>query len=144
MRYLKVTGYVALILLVVIGIGGILRVCSFPRMLPEGFEDSSKHQKKSKKKSKDTKKDTDKKSQKKKKKSKDVKIAGPPVDFDKNMKNFISDNSGNGKLMGSLQKDAKSLMKNQEQLMSMLQTTAPMLQSSMNMVKSFKGMFGDM
>ena len=68
---------------------------------------------------------------------------GPTLDIDKNMKNFIEENTGNDDLMGSLHKDAKSLMKNQEQLMSMLQTTGPMHKSSMEMVKQFKGMLGN-
>ena len=169
---------VALILLAVIVLGGMLRMISFPRILPEGFEDASKKDddteskadegedddgekdkkgdKKSDKKGDDKsdkkgddKKGDDKKGDDKKvddkksdKKSDKIDTTGPAVDFDKNMKNFLSENSDNDALMGSLHKDAKALMKNQEQLMNMLQTTGPMLKSSMDMVKSFKGMFG--
>jgi hypothetical protein len=90
----------------------------------------------------DAKDDGSKKAKKSTKKSTKEPVDTPPVDFDKNMKNFLSENSDNDELMGSLQKDAKALMKNQEQLMNMLHTTGPMLKSSMDMVKSFKGMFG--
>ena len=148
---------VALILLTVIVLGGMLRAMSFPRIIPEGFEDSSKKDeddKDSKKKEDEKEEDGDSKkkdeddkdSKKKEEDDKDSKkkdsTDGPAVDFDKNMKNFLSENSDNDALMGSLHKDAKALMKNQEQLMNMLQTTGPMLKSSMDMVKSFKGMFG--
>ena len=164
---------VALILLAVIVLGGMLRMMSFPRILPEGFEDASKKdddvktedegddeedekddkdsKKKDAKDAKDSKKKDakdskkkDAKDAKKKDSKKDTKVEtdGPAVDFDKNMKNFLTENSDNDALMGSLHKDAKALMKNQEQLMNMLQTTGPMLKSSMDMVKSFKGMFG--
>ena len=160
---------VALILLAVIVLGGMLRMISFPRILPEGFEDASKkdddaktededNDEEDEKDDKDSKKQDAKDSKKKdakdakkkdvkdakKKDSKDAKVDtdGPAVDFDKNMKNFLTENSDNDALMGSLHKDAKALMKNQEQLMNMLQTTGPMLKSSMDMVKSFKGMFG--
>jgi len=168
---------VALILLAVIVLGGILRTVSFPRILPEGFEDASSSASKDgvedmedsddggKKKAGETSKKSDgkddddkddkekpkkgdakddgsKKAKKSTKKSTKEPVDTPPVDFDKNMKNFLSENSDNDELMGSLQKDAKALMKNQEQLMNMLHTTGPMLKSSMDMVKSFKGMFG--
>lgn len=171
---------VALILLAVIVLGGMIRVFSFPRILPEGFESTSKDSKKDKDgdddkntpshkeggddedessdkdggdgkgdDDEDGSSDEDKPSNKtptKKKSSGKKKTPsvpnGPPVDFDKNMKNFLTENADNDELMGSLHQDAKALMKNQKQLMSMLQTTGPMLKSSMDMVKSFKGMFG--
>lgn len=171
---------VALILLAVIVLGGMLRTMSFPRILPEGFEDASKKPSKkdkdsdsekeddaaddsededdsekedvkpASKKAKGKTKTSDKKQKQTKKKSKASKDApadsdasvAPVLDFDTNMKNFLSENGDNDKMMGRLHVDAKKLMKNQEQLMSMLSTTKPMLESSMNMVKSFKGMFG--
>jgi len=73
----------------------------------------------------------------------DEKTKAVALDFDKNMKEFLSEHGGNDSMMKSLHKDAKALMKNQEELMGMLHTATPMIKSSMGMLKAFKGMLGE-
>jgi len=167
MKNLQTLVNVALILLGVIVLGAVLRSFSFPRVVPEGFEVQKKDENKGVVDEEADEKTAPKEGEGKEKGDEKAKTDGDSVagkndemmkedahkddektkavalDFDKNMKEFLSEHGGNDSMMKSLHKDAKALMKNQEELMGMLHTATPMIKSSMGMLKAFKGMLGE-
>jgi flagellar biosynthesis/type III secretory pathway M-ring protein FliF/YscJ len=170
MKNLQTLVNVALILLGVIVLGAVLRSFSFPRVVPEGFEVQKKDENKGVVDEEADEKTAPKEGEgegegkeKGEEKAKtdggekkedggvkqdethkdDEKTKAVALDFDKNMKEFLSEHGGNDSMMKSLHKDAKALMKNQEELMGMLHTATPMIKSSMGMLKAFKGMLGE-
>lgn len=170
MKNLQTLVNVALILLGVIVLGAVLRSFSFPRVVPEGFEVQKKDENKGvvdeeadektapkdgegegngkekgeeKAKADEGEKKEDGGVKQEETRKDDEKTKAVALDFDKNMKEFLSEHGGNDSMMKSLHKDAKALMKNQEELMGMLHTATPMIKSSMGMLKAFKGMLGE-
>lgn len=120
---------IALILLLVIVIGVIIRGTMFQKYLPEGFTDSDAEKKEP---------------EEEKKEAEEEKKEPEPVQVDtkEGMKHFMKENKDNKGMMDSITGDTRAMIQNQKELIQMMNNVQPALKQGMEFMKAFKGMMG--
>ena len=121
---------IALILLLVIVIGVIIRGTMFQKYLPEGFTDSDAEKK-------DSEEEEKKEAEEEKKEPEPVQ-----VDTKEGMKHFMKENKDNKGMMDSITGDTRAMIQNQKELIQMMNNVQPALKQGMEFMKAFKGMMG--
>ena len=130
---------VALILLLVIVIGAVIRGTMFQKYLPEGFTDGDATTKTETEEEKKPEPETDSEGEKKTEKKEPEPVQ---VDTTQAMKSFMKENKGNKGMMDSITGDTRAMIENQKELIQMMNNVQPALQQGMEFMKAFKGMMG--